>query len=309
MLNELLKSIPLKDNYLTEGFILVNQILKFEYKRYYPEISAYRMDNKTYEVTKNKIDMFSQPIFSLNELIKLYPQIVLPELQKNYLDIKIQPFPENEPNLEVREIRNQLTSFLYSGTVTLNGIDYLVEVDKTIVNYISYFLYDHNEYISFEKKLNELFIQLCKNWNDSEYNRLLKRIEEINQYQKSSSAEKTSQYLEEVKFKFDEWYRLNKITFIEHSIEEKKSDNEEKRDFEILNNELNVAHNRIKKYRDKLKYAKISYEKFTYSQVVEAVEKTKKRNGNINYSALARKLGLLNHHAAKKLCNFHGIKY
>ena len=146
MLNKLLSGIPLQANDLTEGFILVNQISKFEYKRYYPQISAYRMNNKTFEVTKNKLDMFSQPIISLNKLIEHYPHIVNPEPKKVYLEIKIQPFPENEPDLEVREIRNQLTSFLYSGTVTLNGIDYLVEVDKTIVNYISYFLYDHNEY-------------------------------------------------------------------------------------------------------------------------------------------------------------------
>lgn len=214
-------------------------------------------------------------------------------------------------NKEVEEIRNQLRHYLYSGgdIVTIEQKDYLIEIDKTLENFISYYLYEPDEYLKFENELNKTLLNICYEWNKNEYTRLLNRIEEVQKYSKSDSAEKTMKYLDEVRFRFDEWFRKNNLQpnlkTVETILEQKtnlKSD-------EYLNNELKIAHDKIQKLSKKAKYSKIAYENFTYFEVQKVVDETKKKNGSINYSAIARRLGLLNHHTAKNLCNYHNIKY
>ncbi|NMB81419.1 MAG: hypothetical protein GYA14_06335 [Ignavibacteria bacterium] len=222
MLNKIL-SIPLSVENLTDGFILVNEIRKLEYNKYVPMISAFRLNKKTFELTINKADLFSQPIISLNEILKVFPNIEMPNPIKTYSDIKISLLlHDSEQSQEINEIKNQLRHYLYSDVVTLENINYLIEVDKSVENYISYYLYEPDEYRKFEDVLNKELLNICYEWNKEEYFRLLKRIEEVQKYSKSESAEKTMKYLDEVRFRFDEWFRFNNYSFLSNNKTEGK---------------------------------------------------------------------------------------
>jgi len=220
ILNELLRGIPLQSESLSEGFILVKKNEKFEYKKYNPNLTVFRMDH-SFNITINKIDLFSQPIFSIDKLIENSHEINLPLPKKEFLNVNVGCIPTSEPNYEIREIRMHLIDHPSTDFVSLDGVDYIIEVDKSKSEQLllDYLLFDPAEYIEFEKKLNAVFLEICKSWNDKEHNRLLKRIDELNHYPKSESAEKISKYLAEVKFKFDEWFRYNNVELLKPKLE------------------------------------------------------------------------------------------
>ena len=210
MLKNLLRAIPLHTDNLSEGFVLVKEVGNIAYNKYAPFISAFRMDRKTFELTINKADLLSQPIVSVNEILKYLPNIQLPKPIKTYNDVKISSLlHDSEQSQEINDIKNQLRHYLYSGLITLEKVDYLIEVDKSRDNYVTYFLYDPIRYNTFHEELNKSLLNICRDWNNEEYTRLQKRIYELNSYPKSESAQKTSQYLDEVRFRFDEWSRNN----------------------------------------------------------------------------------------------------
>ncbi|MBI3195388.1 MAG: hypothetical protein HYZ34_13130 [Ignavibacteriae bacterium] len=76
----------------------------------------------------------------------------------------------------------------------------------------------------------------------------------------------------------------------------------DKREFDSVNNELTNAQGIIIKLRNKAKASGISRE-----ELIDIVERTKKNNGTINYSAVGREIGESNH-TAKRKCEQHRIK-
>lgn len=315
MLKDLFKAIPLQTGNLAEGFVMAKIFKYLEYKRYAPIVNAFRLDKKTFELTVNRIDLFSQPIISLDKILEELKIIHLPNPLKVYKDMPISSLlTEPIQNKELEEIRNQLRHYSKSGndtvSISIDNVDYSIEVDKSVDNFISYFLYEPEEYIKFKNELSKELLNICYEWNKGEYSRLLRRMEEVEKYSKSESAEKTIKYLDEVRFRFDEWFRehnydLNKLNKANDKKEVDINDmvNQE------LNNQLRIANDKLKLYNKKVKYAKIDFNKFNYSEVLKAVEKSKKKNGAINYSGVARELGLINHHTAKKICDYFNIKY
>lgn len=242
MLKDLLKGVPLQTDNLSEGFVLAKEFEKLEYNRYAPIISAFRMDKKTFELTINKADLFSQLIISLNEILKVFPNIEMPNPIKTYNDVKISSLlHDSEQSQEINEIKNQLSHHLYSDLITLEKVDYLIEVDKSRDNYVTYFLYDPIRYNTFEEVLNKSLLNLCIEWNDEEFNRLLERIDKLKSFPKSESAQRILQYLDEVRFRFNEWYTNNSV--------EKKTTGEtktkQKEETETIENKKTIKHGQL----------------------------------------------------------------
>ena len=79
---------------------------------------------------------------------------------------------------------------------------------------------------------------------------------------------------------------------------------EENRKAEILNNQLATANNVIKRQRRRIK----TLEKgITKGELLSLIDKScRKKNGNINFSALGRHLGC-SHHTAKSKCEFYNL--
>lgn len=102
----------------------------------------------------------------------------------------------------------------------------------------------------------------------------------------------------------------NEIGFREEVIDSEKqnlenTDSNLKRDFEIVTNELGIAHSVIQRY-NKIKFAKVDYAKFEYLKVQQIADETRKKNKGLNYSQLGKKLGVSGT-TAKRLCKYHNI--
>ncbi|MCB9336462.1 MAG: hypothetical protein H6586_09945 [Flavobacteriales bacterium] len=72
------------------------------------------------------------------------------------------------------------------------------------------------------------------------------------------------------------------------------------RDKEILNNQLAIAHNKIKKY-NKIKYAKIDYDQLDRNRIQNIADNTRKRNGKLNFSRIAAEVGFSDN-TVRRIC-------
>jgi len=118
------------------------------------------INNKNlYKTTNDKIE---NDVFSLDKCgypfsekeIGITISIPKPEPQKVFTDVNNNILPSKEPNIQIREIREQLTSTSLSDIITCEGKDYVIEVEKGN-NTANYYLYFPDEYWSFTGSLKQ----------------------------------------------------------------------------------------------------------------------------------------------------------
>ena len=181
-------------------------------------------------------------------------------------------------------------------------------------------------------KINESNLDYCKRLNDLSFIKIQNALVDWKDKVDSQSKSEWINYFENVEGYFNDWYFKNgyetqtdgQNIMKEESEDSKKNNNlnssnllektqakvikeDEQREIELLNNQLRVAHNQVQRL-NKIKFSKIDYSKYSYSIVSKAVDKTRKKNGKLNYSAIAKELSILSHHTAKKICDYHNIK-
>jgi len=200
---------------LTELFVLTTQIEIFNENNFRISRKKFRMNKQSFELVEDKIfdDIFTVlPDSEKAEIISAISIIPKPSPEKFYKNVFVGLIPEAEQNTEIREIRFKLRENHNSNIIIIGEKEYFIFVDKYIhqdENLVDYCLYLPNEYILYRNKIEETSLVILKQWNEEEYGRLAARIDEINEYDKSDSAQKISIYLEDVRFQFEEWFRKN----------------------------------------------------------------------------------------------------
>lgn len=203
------KDFRTTESQLKEEFILTYEIKGVKFNTFIPIAEAFYMDKQNYNLVQ-----YSEEDYASNSQQDEIRSIVLnakkPSPEKEFKNVSVNIIPEKENNPQIREIREQLINSKinhpFKDYITLCNIEYIIEVEK-LDNICNYYFYNQEKYALYEKRLEKAFKNLSKKWNDVEYNRLFKRIDEVNNYSKSEEADKLSHYLDDVKFRFDEWYR------------------------------------------------------------------------------------------------------
>jgi hypothetical protein len=216
-----LTKIRMRDYYmlnsqdLIELFILTTHIEMSNDNNFTSCRKMYRMNRKSYTLTEDKTfdDMFYDlSDIKKNEITSTISKNPKPSPEKTYKKVFVGCIPEAEKNSEIREIRFQLINNPNKNIITAEQKDYYIYVKKHIeddADFADYYLYNADDYFQYLERIKEPLLEICKRWNEEEYSRLVARIDEINEYDKSESAKNISRYLDEVKFRFEEWFRQN----------------------------------------------------------------------------------------------------
>ncbi len=154
--------------------------------------------------------MLMFPAFS-EEGIGITISIPKPEPKKVFTDVNNNILPSKESNIQIREIREQLTSTSHSDLITCEGKDYVIEVEKGD-NTANYYLYFPDEYWSFTGSLKKSFLEICKRWNDKQHTKATQELNGWMEKHENSESQKRIKYINEVIGKFDVWYYENEFT-------------------------------------------------------------------------------------------------
>ena len=151
--------------------------------------------------------MFMFPAFSEKE-IGITISIPKPDPQKVFTDVKNNILPSKEPNIQIREIREQLTSTSHSDIITCEGKVYIIEVENG-KNTANYYLYFPDEYRSFTGSLKQSLLEICKRWNDTQHKKAVMELKKWEQKNESFEQIKRVRYFKDVIGLFDAWYYEN----------------------------------------------------------------------------------------------------
>ena len=193
---------------LSEKFQLITSVDIMNHEKCVPKRTIFRMDNETYELTVNKLfdDIFNAA-FSIDELLTSNSNIQRPETIKSYLNVDLMEnygTPEQRKYFEVKKEAEENDYFFF--------VDKYSHEDENIVDY---HLYNKQEYYCYQESLKQAFLNLCKQSNDEEYQRLHVRIGEINndikKHPYTEDYKKIHAYLGKVCLQIGNWYKEKKF--------------------------------------------------------------------------------------------------
>ena len=153
-----------------------------------------------------------------------------------------------------------------------------------------------------EDEINIDPLHICCNYNADRYFIVCSHLDEISglkdESPEGSIIRNQLRYLSDVKWYYTKWFRKNKLDLPEIEPVQVSSDSSA---------ELRVAHKKLIEQRELIKALRRHRNKPARSEMVDHIDNTRKKNGDVNYEALARLLGFKDGTTVKNMIKDLGL--
>jgi len=153
-----------------------------------------------------------------------------------------------------------------------------------------------------EDEINIDPIHICCNYNADRYFFVCSHLDEISglkdEYPEGSKIRTQLGYLSDVKMHYTNWFKKNKLGLPKIEEVQVSSDSTA---------ELRVAHKKLIEQRSEIKALRRHRNKPTQKEMVDHIDNTRKKNGDVNYEALARLLGFKDGTTVKNMIKDLGL--